>query len=101
MRARPLGDRGLARQKSAEILETDTGGQQRNGQRADASARKSALTKSQPSMPTQNWPHFAHANTATKKWPCLPPDWRQCDKIFYGLINLAKLLTAQALAMTS
>jgi hypothetical protein len=26
--------------------------------------------------------------------PRLPPGWRQCDKIFYGLINLAKLLTA-------
>jgi hypothetical protein len=48
MRSRALGDRGLARQKSAEILETDTGGQQRQSQRADTSARKSALTKSQP-----------------------------------------------------
>jgi hypothetical protein len=31
--------------------------------------------------------------------PRLPPERRQCDKIFYGLINLAKLLTVGAAAL--
>src|SRR3990172_3560803 len=34
----------------------------------------------------------------TKCCPRLPPDWRQCDKFFYGLINLAKALTNRARA---
>jgi hypothetical protein len=25
----------------------------------------------------------------------MPPDWRQCDRFFYGLINLANVLTAR------
>jgi len=29
----------------------------------------------------------------------LPPERRQCDEIFYGLINLAKLLTARRSAV--
>ena len=99
MRAR--GNRRLARQQRAEILEADRVGQQREDQRADADRRKSP-----PSTPhavdayatLPFTPLTQHRNATVLPHACRRIGGN-ATRFFYGLINLANVLTAARRAL--
>ena len=83
-----FGDARLTGKQSAEILKRSPLGRHYEQRRCNGGRCGSPS----PPTPKRNCYPFAQRHTAT---PCDRPaaGWRQCDRFFYGPINLAKVLT--------
>jgi hypothetical protein len=83
-----FGDARLTGKQGAEILKRSPLGRHYEQRRCNG-GRCGSLP---PPTPKRNCYPFAQRHTAT---PCDRPaaGWRQCDRFFYGPINLAKALT--------
>ena len=83
-----FGHSRLTREQGAKILISDPLWKESEEQCANADRRSNL-----PPTHKRNCSPFAQRNT-TKSHHRLGAGWRQCDLFFYGLINLAKALTA-------
>jgi hypothetical protein len=83
-----FGNPRLTGQQGAKILKRGPLGRHYEQRRCNGGRRGSPP----PPTPKRNCYPFAQRHTAT---PCDRPaaGWRQCDRFFYGPINLAKVLT--------
>jgi hypothetical protein len=79
----------LPREQSTEILKSCSLGKHRKEKRSNSNERGSLA----PPMHRRNCFPLTQRNTATS-YHRPAAGWRQCDRFFYWLINLAKALTS-------